>query len=263
MNDTRADGAAPWWHDLYDDLLADVLLVRGDADEVEATLDFLARSLELRPGARVFDQCCGIGSLALPLAARGYEVVGVDLIPGYIERARACADGQGLSATFVAADAFTFVPDAPCDGAFNWWTGFGYADADADNLEMLVRVREALRPGARFVLDTMNAPGLLRDFQPHVVRRRQTPRGEVILVRESALDLRAGAITKTWTYFLPDGRRVSHPSRVRLYMPHELVRLFSAAGFVEVELLGDVDGRPLALSSPRCIVRARAPEESR
>ena len=62
--------AAPdaWWQALYDELLAEVLLVRSEDAEQEATLAYLTEALDLAPGRRVFDQCCGIGSLALPLA---------------------------------------------------------------------------------------------------------------------------------------------------------------------------------------------------
>ena len=49
--------------------------------------------------------------------------------------------------------------------------------------------------------------------------RRETPRGEVTLVRETRLDLGQGMMHKTWTYFLPSGERVSHQSAVRLYLP--------------------------------------------
>jgi hypothetical protein len=83
--------------------------------------------------------------------------------------------------------------------------------------------------------------------------------GELVLVRESSLDLVAGAIDKRWTYFLPDGRRVRHRSRVRLYLPHELDRLLREVGFVDVELFGSIAGEPLSLDTPRCICRARRP----
>ena len=72
--------AADWWVSFYDELLAETLLVRESESEVTATLDFLQRTLRLEPGLgqRVLDQCCGIGSLANPLVARGFAVIGVD-----------------------------------------------------------------------------------------------------------------------------------------------------------------------------------------
>ncbi|MCA9635867.1 MAG: methyltransferase domain-containing protein [Myxococcales bacterium] len=251
--------ASPWWHDLYDDLLAEILLERHDPAEVEATLDFIVRRLGVSAGARLFDQCCGIGSLALPLAERGYRLVAVDQAASYIDRARDDADREGHAIDYVAGDARDYVPPAPCDGAFNWWTSFGYGADDQDNARMLAAAFASLRPGARFLLDTMNAAGVLRRFQPHVVTRREGPEGELVLVRESALDLAAGVIQKRWTYFLPDGRRVSYPSRVRLYMPNELDRLLRGVGFVDVEFFGGIADEPLSLDTLRCICSARRP----
>lgn len=245
-----------WWEGLYDELLADVLLEReDDAREV----GFLMAHLDLEAGARVFDQCCGVGSLAIPLAARGCDVVGVDQAAAYVERGRARAREAGLEVALHAGDARAFVTDPPCDAAFNWWTSFGYSADDADNARMLERAFESLRPGGRFALDTMNLPGVLRGFQPGVVTRRDTPRGEVTLVRETRLDLGAGMMRKTWTYFLPDGERVRHESAVRLLMPHTIAELLREAGFEEVTLLGSTDGEPLGVDSPRCIALARRP----
>lgn len=248
---TDAIGAADgWWAELYDEHLADVLLERDEAPL--ATLDFLERALGLRQGARVFDQCCGIGSLAVPLAARGYALVGWDLVPSYVARARADAARAGLALELHAADAFAFVPSAPCDAGFNWWTGFGYARDDAKNLEMLRRAYESLAPGGRFALDTMNVPGVVRAFRPEVTLERRGIR----LVRRSALDLEAGLLHKRWSYTLPDGQPLERHSTVRLHTPWELRALLEAAGFSGVTLVGDVDGSPLTVESPRCIAIA-------
>lgn len=248
----------PWWESLYDDWLADVLLTRGDAAEVTATLGFLTEALRLEAGQRVFDQCCGIGSLSVPLAQAGYRVQACDLMPGYIERARSYASQQQVQVESCVADAFHFVA-APCQAAFNWWTSFGYAPSDTENLRMLRCAYDSLLPGGRFALDFMNVPGVLRSFVPRVITQRQTPRGNVTLVRESEIDLRAMAMTKRWTYHLPDGSEKSHPSWVRMYLPHELEALLRRAGFEDVALYGDVDLSAIALDSPRCIAVARRP----
>jgi SAM-dependent methyltransferase len=242
----------PWWKPLYGDLLAELLLERSD---VADTIAFLVRELCLAPGARVLDQCCGIGSLALPLAARGFSVVGVDQSERYVERAKEDAARAGLEVELVHADACAFVPSAPVDAAFNWWTSFGYAPDDDANLEMLRRAFDALAPGGAFALDFMNVPGVYRGLQRSVVTRK----AEIVLVRESELDLARGAINKRWTYFLPSGERVIHDSAVRLYQPHDLGAMLTRAGFEGVSFFGDVRGEQLELDSPRCIAVARRP----
>lgn len=247
-----------WWSQLYDDWLAEQLLVR-EPGEVDATVAFLVERLALRRGTRVLDQCCGIGSVALALAAWGADVVGVDQARAYVERAAREARERGHCVEFVTADACRFVPSAPVDAAFNWWTSFGYFDDDGDNRAMLARAFDALAPGGRFALDTMNGPGVLRGFQRDVVLRRRTPQGDVVLLRESEMDLPRGRLLKRWTYYVDGAERVRRESSVRLYMPDAVAAMLASVGFVDVELLGGIAGERLTMDSPRLIAIARRP----
>ena len=255
---TPPDSITPWWHAFHDDLLASILLERSDQAQLKRTLDFIVGLLELAPGARVLDQCCGIGSLSRPLAARGFRVVAVDRAQNYIERARREAEREpGLDLRYIAADACDYRLEDPADGVINWWTSFGYAERDETNAEMLAQAYESLRPGGAFLLDTMNAAAVLRHFQPAMITRRAIEGGELVLLRESSIDLPAGALDKRWTYYLPDGRQVVHRTRVRLYQAHELARLLRAVGFVDIDFFGEITAEPLSLDSTRCICRAR------
>lgn len=58
--------------------------VHGEADLVEALL-------VAEGGRRVLDAGCGTGRVAIELAHRGYDVVGVDVDPGMLDTARAKA----------------------------------------------------------------------------------------------------------------------------------------------------------------------------
>ena len=238
-----------WWSDLYDDALADVLLV--DERELDATIRFLIEHLRISPGDRVFDQCCGVGRLAIPLAGWGAKIVGVEQAARYVERAKQRVPDLDLH----VGDAFEFVPAQPCAAAFNWWTSFGYLPDDAGNLRMLARAFDALAPGGRFALDFLNVPGVLARFRPHEITRE----GGIVMLRESRLDLARGLIHKVWTFVLPTGERVERPSTVRLYAPDQLAALFGRAGFTSIEIYGGVDGQPITLDSPRCIVVGERP----
>jgi SAM-dependent methyltransferase len=252
--------AGAWWESLYDELLAEVFLASADPAEVDATATFLIDQLTLSPGNLVFDQCCGIGTVALALARRGLSVVGVDQSQPYIRRAADEAQRRGLAGcAFHHGDARHFVPGRPCAAALNWGSGFGNALEDAANLCMLARAFEALVPGGRFALDYQNVPFLLRHFQRSLVRRHPLHEGEVVLLRESTLDLPGGVLHQRWTWLLPDGRRREGHSAVRLYLPHELARLLAQSGFVQPAFFGGLRGEPLGPDSPRCIVVTRRP----
>jgi SAM-dependent methyltransferase len=240
-----------WWESFYNDTMADMFLIRSG--EAEKTCRFLAGRLNISPGAVVFDQCCGIGSLSIPLARGGAQVIGVDQCESYIERARRSAAALHVSARYDRADAFEFVPERPCDAAFNWGSSFGYADEDRQNLTMLQRAYDALKPGGRFILDYQNIPGVLRGFRQCIVRRHVKDDGEILLLRESNVNLAAGRLEQQWTYVLADGRRIVEQSSLRLYLPHAIAEMFRSCGFTDIAFYGGVQGEELTIDSPRCI----------
>ncbi|HWR98818.1 MAG TPA: methyltransferase domain-containing protein [Candidatus Methanoperedens sp.] len=68
----------------------------------------VATALDLagvRPGDEVLDLCCGLGNLAVPAAARGARVLGVDLDGEAVRQARDNARRAAVDATFVRGDA--------------------------------------------------------------------------------------------------------------------------------------------------------------
>jgi len=65
----------------------------------------VARLAEPRPGLRVVDLFTGAGGIALTLAARGADVLGVESHPEAVEDARRSAAALGLPARFLAAHA--------------------------------------------------------------------------------------------------------------------------------------------------------------
>ncbi|MBI4422923.1 MAG: class I SAM-dependent methyltransferase [Elusimicrobia bacterium] len=225
----------------------------------DAELRFLWRRLRLFPGCRVLDQGCGTGRLALRLARRGARVVGVDHCRAYVERARALAREAALPCVFRAQDASRFTAPARCDAAINWYSSFGQSPRVRDDLRVLRRAFESLRPGGRLALDWPNMAASLARFERRKEWRRAAPEGLLAVRRECALDLRAGLIRLVWTCRLPDGRGGRKRQQLRLYLPHQLAALAREAGFSGVQLLGGLRGQPLTAASPRCILLAARP----
>jgi 23S rRNA (uracil1939-C5)-methyltransferase len=59
-----------------------------------------------RPGERILDLFCGLGNFALPIAACGADVIGVEGSAGLVDRARSNATLNGLVAQFQVANLF-------------------------------------------------------------------------------------------------------------------------------------------------------------
>ncbi len=245
-----------WWEGFFDEVFAR-LMMPPEPDEDE--LAFLVDRVGARPGARVYDQCCGEGRIALALAERGCEVVGLDASRAYVERGRRLATERGVSCDLRVGDAFEVVVEPKRDVVLNWHTSFGYTEDDAQNARMLECAYASLAPGGAMVLDYGNAAFVMSRFQPAATMRLATEAGEWLAVRESSLDLEAGMLRQLWTFVSPDGKLDRRRGDTRLYLPHTLKEMMEAVGFVDVELYGDRKGGPLGPTSSRCLALGRRP----
>ena len=75
------------------------------------------RLLDPQPGERVGDLFCGLGNFSLPLATRGAQVIGIEGSKLLVERARANALANGLTAQFEVGNLFepNLAPLGPFD----------------------------------------------------------------------------------------------------------------------------------------------------
>lgn len=247
-----------WCADFYDDLFAEHHLRRTEEGEMNAVIRFLEDKLRLKAGDTVFDQCCGVGSLSIALAKRGYKPVGVDLIPSYVSWAAGDAKEAGVTCHFDCGDAYAYVTPAPCDAAINWWTSFGYSADDAENVRMLARACDSLKPGAWFSLDYMNGPKRERDLKAQAVIREEIRKADCTIAWESRLDTARRMVVKTWFYEGKDGTKSQKAGGgAKVYTADELMALFSRSGFGDTAAYGSIEGEPFSESSPRCIIVGR------
>jgi SAM-dependent methyltransferase len=221
-----------FWEDMFDFIFPPEHLALGEPLAAKAVA-----LLGLAPGAAILDMGCGPGRVAIPLARRGHRVVGVDAQPGYLERARAWAEREGLALDLVRADMAELELDAAFDAAICAFTSFGYFAERRRDLRVLERARAALRPGGRFLLETAHRDGVVRLMPVQEARLadgrafRSVPRFEPV----------SGVLELTWTVTSPAGPTRAYRTRLRPYSATELDEMLREVGFREVALFGDLE----------------------
>jgi len=246
---------------LYDlDLTADP----GDLD--------LYLALATRTGGPILELAVGSGRLAVPLAEAGHEVVGVDLDPAMLDRARLRASRSAGAdrLTFVEADLVGLrLPDAGRFGlAFIALNSLLVLPTRAAQRAALVTLADHLAPGGVAVVDIWipDADDLAR-FDGRIILEwpRLDPESGAIVTKSGSAQHDAATATVSLTTIFEEGgqggtpRRWVRRDRMRLVAADEL-RGFAEDAGLTVELLGgDYDLGLLGPGSERAVLIAVKP----
>jgi SAM-dependent methyltransferase len=213
-----------WWEHFFDGVVVSMWLQAVPPKLTSAEADTLERLLGLFPGAEILDVPCGGGRLSLAFAARGYRLTGVDWSSEFLTHAASCAPASSVA--WERRDMRDLPWPGRFDGAFCVGNSFGYLD-DEGNAAFLRAVRAALKPGARFVLQT---PMVLENLLAHLQPRPWWKVGDVHLLVENRYDHARSRLEIDYTFVSEGHLEVRHGSH-RSYGYRELVTLIEAAGF--------------------------------
>lgn len=229
--------------DVYDEWYADV-------SDVDGTV---ARVAELAAGAPALELGIGTGRIALPLAAAGVEVVGVDASAAMLERLRTKPGGRSIRAEL--GDFATALPAVA--------GGYGVVVVTFNTLLNLVApgaiercltlVHDALRPGGAFVCEAFVPAD---DVVPSGVEVRRVGADEVVLsVFRREDDVVSGSLVS----LSESGGVRLRPWAVRPLAPEQLDGLAAGAGLTLEARHGGWRGEPFDDASERYVSTYRRP----
>ena len=208
------------------------------------TLAEVALLAELAEGGRALELGIGTGRIAVPLAARGVEVHGIDASPAMVEQMRAKPGGDTIPVTIGDMADVAVVGDfALVFVVFN--TFFQLYSQDAQ-LRCFANVAAHLQPGGRFVIHA---------FVPDTSR---VEAGEHVAVKEASLDrVRLDAsvyypleqrVDTTQVRITENGIRLVH-AKLRFAWPPELDLMARLAGLSLEHRWSSFDKQPFNATS--------------
>jgi SAM-dependent methyltransferase len=229
--------------------------------------------LARRTGGPILEAACGTGRLAIPLAAAGYAVVGVDSSPEMLAVARArlaTALPTAERLTLLLADVRGLDVPQRFGLAILALDGLGLFLEVQDQLVMLQTLWRHLRRGGLLALDVANGAEL--DDSPteelrHHYTRPHPEHGRPLtkwVARQTDRARQMHALTLLYDEMADAGtlRRTVVQYRLRYFYRFELQLLLERAGFLVEGLYGNYDLGPLEGPSERLIAVARRPDSS-
>ena len=234
-----------WWREFFSGAALDFVRESRDANQTDVEADFLQQALQLLPDARILDVPCGGGRLSLEMAQRGYRITGVDIARPLLESGARQAAGWEGALSWVCRDMRDLPWSGEFDGAFCWWSSFGYFD-EPGNAEFLRAVSRTLKPGARFVLDTPLIETRLPEMQAE--ERVWWQVEDLLVLEERTFDHVTSRVESDWT-FIREGLAEKKHLSLRLYSYRELCLLLEQAGFGNHQAYGSLDWEPFGLGS--------------
>jgi SAM-dependent methyltransferase len=192
-----------------------------DPEVLDPTVDFLE---ELAASGPVLELAVGTGRVALPLAARGVLVSGIDLSPDMVERLRAKPGADRVAVTI--GDMTT----TRVAGSFNLvclvWNAIMNVTTQEDQVAVFTNASAHLRPGGCFVVEVA---------VPRPFRHTPGELGRVFAMADDHVgidtyDDTVGQILSSHHWTEVQGHLVRHSAPYRYVWPSELDLMARLAG---------------------------------
>jgi SAM-dependent methyltransferase len=238
-----------WWRTFFHGAMAEGWLAAMPEEVTRQEADFVEKVLHVAPPARLLDVPCGGGRHSLALAARGHDLTAVDLSPTFLDAARSKPSPGPGRVRWEQRDMRDLPWPGTFDGAYCLGNSFGYYD-DAGNEAFVRAVATALKPGARFVLDTgYLTEGLL----PVLQERAWYETGSILTLADRRYDPADGRLHVEYTT-VHNGKVEKWPMSARLHTYREVRRLFESAGLSDLQGYGSLAQEPFRFGSRRLLL---------
>lgn len=241
-----------WWQEFFGE---DYLKCYKDITEHEGTkkeVDFIIDIIKPKKKDKILDLCCGYGRHSIEIAKRGYKIAGFDYSEYLLNIAKYNAEKENLKIGFIQGDTRKLNFKNEFNLIINIFTSFGYFKDDKDNEKVIKNISLALKPGGKFLIDTINRDYIIKNFRP----QSSSKIGNIIVMEETKFDiLKSRTITKK--VIIEDKERKEYNYGLRIYTYKEFENILNNAGLSIVESYGNFDKQKFDVDAPRMIIVAK------
>ncbi|WHT48480.1 methyltransferase domain-containing protein [Sporosarcina thermotolerans] len=202
----------------------------------------------------IIELACGTGRLTIPMAQRGFQMIGVDLHEGMLARARQKAEEQGIAIDFVQQDCTELNLPVKSSLAFMTGNSFQHFLTNEAQDALFQYLSKHLKDGGIFIFDTRNPVlkelSVVDEYEDKYVDKNGK---QVIESHRDGYDHLTQILDcRTHRRFYRDSTLIAEEQdgiSLRYSFPKEMERLIAANGFDIVHIFGDWDGDELHANS--------------
>ncbi|HXV35741.1 MAG TPA: class I SAM-dependent methyltransferase [Myxococcota bacterium] len=222
----------------------DIVYADYTNDEItNVQIDFI--SSKIRERSRILDIGCGTGRHAIPLARRGFDVVGLDSTKAMLDELATKADRARVKVDLRYEDILSYSAiDGEFGAAICFWNSFDQIAVDAQRGRIFFQtVYRSLARGGTLILEISNPSS----FDPNTFSHRSTVERngqtyETIYTLKNYDDVEKTTVGNELIVVRKQGeivRRVSSDFVLRWWEKDEVADLARACGFERIEIYGD------------------------
>lgn len=242
--------AAEWYQNWFDSPFYHQLYFQRDESEARQFIHRLIDRLQPAPASRMLDIACGRGRHSKFLAARGFDVTGIDISAASIAYAK----------QFETDRLHFFQHDMRLpswinyfDYAFNFFTSFGYFRTRREHDDAMRTIAQCIRPSGTVLFDYLN----VHFVEEHLVHNEEKTIGgtryEIHRWHDSEAFFKRIIVTDP---ALPDP--IDYTERVAKFSLGDFTDMLSFQGLQVSEVFGSYELHPYHIrNTPRMIVAAR------
>lgn len=212
--------------------------------EAPTVAQYVKDIAKLSPGSKVLDAGCGLGRIAVELAALGLDVTGVDIIQSELDAARDSAEAEGVELTLINQDLRTFHAKNQFDCAVNLYTSFGYCDTVDEDMQILRNIADSVKPDGTFIMECTSRETAILYWTPGEEFERA---GYKVVTHFEVVGAWEGLKSQWTLYPLQKNQKqsvVDHTFIQRLYPATFLRNKLLEFGFSKADVYGDFDHSP-------------------
>ena len=237
-----------WWQDFFIPVTGEIMFQPRKQHSVLEVSEVVKKT-KVPKSAKILDLACGVGRHSIIFSKNGFDVIGLDFSKNYLAEAKASALKAKAKVKFVHGDMKNLKPhfgDETFDLVVSLYNSFGYFKNRSDDMKMLKEVFRVLKPGGKFVINTLNGNGVRQALEKPISVGRE-PIRNVFMIDAAKFDLKKCQTQSQWTII--DARkekskihRMSFQQNV--YSHQQLKTALKKAGFKIETTWGLLQGGP-------------------